>query len=101
VTSEEQEVAGSEHALAPARTPRTRDRRPAAPEYDDADVQRGLAAAVLGSLGRIQLRLDALAREQSEAFAELLTSVSDLERRLAVIEAIAQGAEEEPGAHPQ
>jgi hypothetical protein len=100
VTSPATDPAAGEHSLAPARTPRTR--RADIHEYDDADVQRGLAAAVMGSLGRIQLRLDAIAREQHEAFTELRATASELERRLAVIEAIAQAADEQPpGAHAQ
>lgn len=80
-----------EHALTPAATPRSR-RAAAAPDtsadYDEAELQRGLAAAVLGSLGRLQLRLDALAREQSDAFVGLKAQLADLDRRLAAIESL-------------
>lgn len=91
MTSPEPEPTGAEHSLTPARSPRSRDRRPAPgdAEYDDAELQRGLAAAVLGSLGRLQLRLDAMAREQSEALGELRTAISELDRRLGVIESVA------------
>ena len=39
--------------------------------YEDAELARGQAAAVLGALARMQLRVDVLAREQSDMFAKL------------------------------
>lgn len=50
-----------------------RRRTPAPPmeAYDNAEIARGQADAVLGALGRMQLRLDVLAREQSEALARI------------------------------
>ena len=50
-------------------------------DYDSADLARGQAAAVLGVLGRMQLRLDVLAREQSAAFARIEARLTELERR--------------------
>jgi hypothetical protein len=91
VTTPDRDKTGGERPLTPARTPRGRERRPGSagapdPGYDDAEVQRGLAAAVLGSLGRIQLRLDAIAREQTDTFAELREALAAIDRRLAALE---------------
>lgn len=72
--------------LAPAR--RVRPRSPESPEfapsdYDDAEVARGQSAAVLGALGRMQLRLDVLAREQSTALGHIQDALERLEARVA------------------
>jgi hypothetical protein len=50
--------------------------------YADAEVARGQADAVLGALGRMQLRLDLLAREQSEALGSILAQLEHLTARL-------------------
>lgn len=70
--------------VAPAVTPRRRNPIPtSSPQpYLDAEFARGQGDAVLGALGRMQLRLDVLAREQSETFDRVLTSLENLERRL-------------------
>ena len=73
-----------EESLAPNR----RSRRPAPAtagtpsDYEDAEVARGAAAAVLGALGRMQLRLDVLAREQSEALARVEARLEALQQQL-------------------
>jgi hypothetical protein len=55
------------------------------PAYDDADLARGQAAAVLGVLGRMQLRLDVLAKEQAAAFARLDERLTALEASLSTV----------------
>jgi hypothetical protein len=74
----------------PAR--RGRDRlRPGGPppasapaiDVDDADVQRGLAAAVLAAMGRAQLRLDAIARQQTDSHEEIRARLAALEASIA------------------
>jgi hypothetical protein len=101
VSSPEPDATADAHALTPARATRVRDRRPAgSAEYDDADLQRGLAAAVLGSLGRLQLRLDAMAREQTESLTELRSAIADIDRRLGAIEAVARTPAAKHGAAP-
>jgi hypothetical protein len=50
--------------------------------HENADVARGQAEAVLGFLGRMQLRLDVLSREQSEALARIEERLAALEHRL-------------------
>jgi hypothetical protein len=73
--------------LAPVRRGRGRASEAApdpVPEWDDADLARGQAAAVLGALGRMQLRLDVLAREQADGFARLTALLEDLQARLDV-----------------
>jgi hypothetical protein len=65
--------------LAPTRRTRSAPAQPA-PDFDDADVARGQAAAVLGALGRMQLKLDVLAREQSEALARIEAMLLKLDR---------------------
>jgi hypothetical protein len=76
--------------LTPARRNRDRGRSEGTadvrPEYDDADLQRGLAAAVLGTLGRMQLRLEALSHQQMEAFSALQSTLAALDARLAALE---------------
>lgn len=75
--------------VTPARRERTRPgRRHEQPEVDEelADLERGRTAALLSTLGRMQLRLDLLAREQREALASLQSSVEAIERRLAAAE---------------
>ncbi|MDT7537972.1 MAG: hypothetical protein QOI82_1557 [Actinomycetota bacterium] len=52
-------------------------------EADDADLQRGLAAAVLAAMGRTQLRLDAIARQQTEAHDEIRARLAALEAGIA------------------
>ena len=74
----------------PARRRRLEAPAPPAPEYDDHDLARGQAAAVLGVLGRLQLRIDVLAREQEAAFDRI-------EARLSAIEA---GLSAPPAARP-
>jgi hypothetical protein len=59
-----------------------------APEgYADAEVARGQADAVLGALGRMQLRLDMLAREQSESLEAVLQVLEQVLDRLNELEA--------------
>jgi hypothetical protein len=76
-----------EQSLTPARRERARTARETAPaDFDDEEVQRGLAGAVLGALGRMQLRLEAIGREQSEAADAILAALQDLERRIGALE---------------
>lgn len=75
--------------LAPARPPRKRpgqEPEPVTSDYDDADLARGQAAAVLGALGRMQLRLDVLAREQTDMFAKVLSALGEITERLDSLE---------------
>jgi hypothetical protein len=76
---------GGDVPLAPTRRSRSTPAAPVA-EFDDADVVRGQAAAVLGALGRMQLKLDVLAREQSEALARLEARLESIERAVAQTE---------------
>lgn len=50
--------------------------------YADAEIARGQADAVLGALGRMQLRLDVLGREQSEVLGSILAQLEQLTARL-------------------
>ena len=74
-----------EGGLAPAR--RTRGRLSsafAAPALDDvaeADIARGQIDAVFGTLARMQLRLDVLAREQADSFATITALLEQLASR--------------------
>lgn len=77
-----------EPGLAPARRGRG-DRgaaaspaQPSGADYDDAEVVRGQAVAVLGALGRLQLKLDVLAREQRDSLERLTAQVAALDARL-------------------
>ncbi|MCU1586569.1 MAG: hypothetical protein JWN31_62 [Frankiales bacterium] len=60
--------------------------------YADAEVARGQADAVLGALGRMQLRLDVLGREQSEALGSILAQLEQLTARLDRLEDVAPPA---------
>jgi hypothetical protein len=73
--------------LAPVRRAR---QQPAATtpasDYDDAEVARGQAAAVLGAMGRMQLKLEVMSREQQDAVARLTELLESVDRRLAALE---------------
>ena len=94
---------GQQLPLVPARSA---DRRgPAQPspslDYDDVEIARGQSAAVLGALGRMQLRLDVLAREQSTALGDIRNVLQRLDLRLAQIEAqTATVVTPDPGQEP-
>jgi hypothetical protein len=72
----------SDESLAPNR----RSRRAASgvehSDYDEDEVARGTAAAVLGALGRMQLKLDVLALEQAEALARIEDRLVALDERI-------------------
>ncbi len=85
-----------EAPLSPVR--RRGNPQPAPPEsYADAEVARGQADAVLGALGRMQLRLDVLGREQSEALASILAQLEYLTARLDNLEDAARPSAGGPG----
>jgi len=72
-----------EESLAPSRRSRRTGTAPAlGSDYDEAEVARGSATALLGALGRMQLKLDVLAREQSETLARLEAKVEALQRTI-------------------
>lgn len=54
--------------------------------YADAEVARGQADAVLGALGRMQLRLDLLAKEQSDSLGMITQVLEQLLERLDALE---------------
>lgn len=73
-----------DESLAPSRRSR-RTGAPAAPQasdYDEAEVARGQSAALLGALGRLQLRFDVVAREQAEAIERLEAKVDALQQTI-------------------
>lgn len=51
-------------------------------EDDLTDVERGRTLALLAALGRIQLRLDVLAREQRDGLASVEARLEQLEDRI-------------------
>jgi hypothetical protein len=55
------------------------------PEYDDADLERGRTAALLGTLGRMQLQLDVLARDQAEGLRRIEDRLTALEQHLGAL----------------
>jgi hypothetical protein len=55
-------------------------------EFDEAEIARGQSAAVLGALARMQLRLDVLAREQSEVLAKVLEALDEINQKLVFVE---------------
>lgn len=71
-------------AASPGRPARGRLGRPAPasspepPPVEASEILQGQAAAVLGALARMQLRLDVLAREQSDMFAQVLARLDQL-----------------------
>lgn len=58
-----------------------------AESYADAEIARGQSDAVLGALGRMQLRLDVLAQEQSEALATMAMVLEQVVERLDALDA--------------
>jgi hypothetical protein len=72
----------------PGLSPVRRRGAPVLPEaFDDAEVARGQSDAVLGALGRMQLRLDLLAREQGEALDQIYAALERIGARLDEFEA--------------
>jgi hypothetical protein len=58
-----------------------------APEsYADAEIARGQADAVLGALGRMQLRLDVIGREQTDSLASITRLLEQVLVRLEHLE---------------
>ena len=50
------------------------------PQFTEAEVTQGQSDAMLGGLTRLQLRVEVLAREQSDMFAQILDLLVDLKR---------------------
>ena len=73
-----------DESLAPSR----RSRRgggvpqPVPSDYDDAEVARGSATALLGALGRMQIKLDQLTRQHEDAVARLEAKVDRLQQTI-------------------
>ena len=53
-----------------------------ASDYDDAEVARGSSTALLGALGRMQLKLDLMAREHTEVLERLEAKVDALQQTI-------------------
>jgi hypothetical protein len=77
---------GGDTPFSPARRPRGRLGRDELDAEDDADLDRGRTTALLGALGRMQLRLDVLAQQQPEGFERILELLERLDERLARLE---------------
>jgi hypothetical protein len=72
-----------DEALAPSRRSRRgAPPQPAASDYDDAEVARGSATALLGALGRMQIKLDQLSRQHEDAIARLEAKVDRLQHTI-------------------
>ena len=72
-----------DESLAPSRRSRRSGTAPALPsDYDDAEVARGSATALLGALGRMQLKLDVMAREHTEVLERLEAKVDALQQTI-------------------
>ncbi|MDX6218315.1 MAG: hypothetical protein QOG99_3899 [Frankiales bacterium] len=78
-----------DESLAPSRRSRRTGAAPtgahdagADSDYDDAEIARGSTTALLGALGRMQLKLDLLARENSETLARLEAKVDALQQTI-------------------
>ena len=84
-----------DESLAPSR--RGRRSQPGAnpSDYDDDEVARGTAAAVLGALGRMQLKLDVLARQQQDALVRIEQRLAALDERLTELTFVEELAAEE------
>jgi hypothetical protein len=70
-------------------SPVRRRGNPSAPTADgfaDSEIARGQSDAVLGALGRMQLKLDLLAQEQSEALATMAMVLEQVVERLNALE---------------
>lgn len=70
-------MTAADEALAPRRRVR-RDEAPAPQDYDEAEIARGSSAALLGALGRMQLKLDVMARQHEADLARLEAKVDAL-----------------------
>jgi hypothetical protein len=69
--------------------------------YTEPEIARGQSDAVLGALGRMQLRLDMLAREQSEALGMITQVLEQVLDRLAALEAPAEDLGEDSAPEPE
>lgn len=66
---------------------RRRGSVPGTPDgYTDPEIARGQADAVLGAMGRMQLRLDVLAHEQAESLTVLTHLLEQALERLSALE---------------
>lgn len=72
----------SRQSMAPVRRRSTPTPPPAAPHFDEAEIARGQADALLGALGRMQIRLDLLSREQADHFDRIASALERLNERL-------------------
>ena len=92
------EAPASSNRPARGRLGRTAVAPPEPASLEASEVLQGQAAAVLAALARMQLRLDVLAREQSELFAQVLARLDQLEASLGSGSTLAPAAE--PAAEP-
>ena len=78
--------AGAAGFGSPLRPSRRSAPEPAAPVDETSDLERGRTVALLAVLGRVQLRLDQLAKNQSDFHAETLAGLARIEARLTALE---------------
>lgn len=79
----------SDETLRPAlKRPERREEPPAPapaapePEVDDADLERGRTLAVIAAIGRLQMSLDVLARQQKKHHEAVEERLARIERAL-------------------
>lgn len=68
--------------------------------FDEADLERGRSVALLGVLGRLQLRVDVLSRQQAEAMQGLQASLATIEQRLASLSETVEGLSQRNSVAP-
>ena len=78
--------AGASGFGSPLRPSRRSQPEPAAPVDETSDLERGRTVALLAVLGRVQLRLDQLAKNQADFHAESLAGLARIEARLTALE---------------
>ena len=72
-----------DESLAPSRRSRRGGLAPQAPsDFNEAEIAHGSATALLGALGRMQLKLDLMTRVHTEAIGRLEAKVDRLQQTI-------------------
>lgn len=70
------------------------------PSVAAEDLDRGRSAALLGALGRLQLRVDVMAKQQEQVLERLVSAVEALEARVARLDGPPAADRPAPGPPP-
>jgi hypothetical protein len=89
-----------DEAFTPSRRPR-RGQAQGQDAYSDAEIARGSTDALVGALGRMQLRLNVLAREQADALGRIEAKVDALQQTIDELTVLEEPVEPELEPEPE